>query len=304
MRPSVKTVVERLLLASGPAALSRWAHRGRALVLAYHNIVPEGEEVVGDESLHLQQARFAAQLDILLQSGAEVVSLDALIDAWSQSRTGTSSLSVAITFDDAYHGAVKSGVEELVRRDLPATIFVIPGLVGGQTFWWDALGSSQMARGTALRVAHGRNEGVMDWAHRRGLSIATVPRHARSASLTDLREAAGHDRITLGSHTWSHPNLTSLTESECLREFGRATEWLRYHFGSAPPWLSFPYGLHGQAAERAASESGYRGAFGVEGGWLPRRARHSDAFRLPRLNIPAGLSLDGFALRLAGLLSS
>lgn len=302
MHPTVKTLVERLLLHAGPATLSRWAHRGRALVLAYHNIVPEGERVVGDESLHLQQRRFAEQLDVLLESGARVVPLDALVDRSSEPEGG-SSFSVAITFDDAYHGAVRTGVEELVRRDLPATIFVIPDLVGDQTFWWDALGPSPMAREAALRVAHGRNEGIMAWARGRGLPIATMPQHARSASIAELRAAASYKGVTLASHTWSHPNLTSLTEDECRLEYGRATDWLRRHFGSAPGWLSYPYGLHGVAAERAASASGYHGAFAVEGGWLPRMARESDAFRLPRLNIPAGLSRDGFALRLAGLLS-
>lgn len=302
MHPSVKTLVERILLHAGPAALSKWAHRGRALVLAYHNVVPAGERILGDESLHLQQRRFAEQLDVLLESGARVVPLDALMNRLSESED-ESFVSVAITFDDAYHGAVKAGVEELIRRDLPATIFVIPDLVGDQTFWWDALGSSQMVREAALRVAHGRNDGILAWARGRGLSVATMPQHARSASLAELREAASYEGITLASHTWSHPNLTTLTEDECRLEYGRATDWLRCHFGCSPGWLSYPYGLHGAAAERAASASGYHGAFAVEGGWLPRTAWELDAFSLPRLNIPAGISRNGFALRLAGLLS-
>jgi len=302
MHPTAKSLVERLLLHAGPAALSRRAHRGRKLVLAYHNIVPAGERVVGDESLHLQQRRFAEQLDLILESGARVIPLDALMDRSSESED-ESFVSVSITFDDAYHGAVKTGVEELVRRDLPATIFVIPDLVGDQTFWWDALGSSNMAREAALRVDHGRNEGVFAWARGWGLPITTMPQHARSATLAELREAANYDGITLASHTWSHPNLTSLTEDECRLEFGRATDWLRCHFGYSPGWLSYPYGLHGATAERAASASGYHGAFAVEGGWLPRMAWELDAFRLPRLNIPAGISRDGFSLRLAGLLS-
>jgi hypothetical protein len=39
--------------------------------------------------------------------------------------------------------------------------------------------------------------------------------------------------------------------------------------------------------------------FLVDGGWLPPRP--DNLFALPRLNVPAGLSADGLALRLSGL---
>ena len=38
--------------------------RDAGLVLAYHNIVPAGEQVAGERSLHLMEERFAATLKL------------------------------------------------------------------------------------------------------------------------------------------------------------------------------------------------------------------------------------------------
>ena len=67
-------------------------------------------------------------------------------------------------------------------------------------------------------------------------------------------------------------------------------------------WLSYPYGLTSPTAAQAVERAGYVGAFLVEGGWLPRQQRFYHPFALPRLNVPAGLSVEGFQLRLSGLL--
>lgn len=276
-------------------------------MLAYHNVVPDGESVVGEESLHLPCREFAEQLDVLLKDAVRVVSLDELTRVAREPEEVDSHRRVAITFDDAYQGAIHAGIAELVRRNLPATVFVVPGLLGGQTFWWDALsatdaGLSLGTRSAALRTIDGRNEEVIHWARRQGLAIGTVPEHARSASEEDLREVAAHKGIEMASHTWSHANLVRLSEEDCRSEFARAANWLRERFQKDPSWLSYPYGLCSPAAQRAAAAIGHLGAFRIDGGWLPRSLERADVFRLPRLNIPAGLSRAGFALRLAGLL--
>jgi hypothetical protein len=51
----------------------------------------------------------------------------------------------------------------------------------------------------------------------------------------------------------------------------------------------------------AAARAGYEGALAIDGGWLP--AVPPDRYALPRVNVPPGLSLNGFVLRGAGLLT-
>jgi hypothetical protein len=94
--------------------------------------------------------------------------------------------------------------------------------------------------------------------------------------------------------------LTRATPAELTEELARPLAWLREQFPEhSLPAISYPYGLRSPSVETAARDSGYTMGFLVAGGWLP--AHGADPFALPRLNVPAGMSADGLALRLSGL---
>ena len=294
-------LAERGLNLSGYPAVSRYTLRGDILILAYHNIIPTGMALCGDRSLHLPQVEFAAQLDLLPRTH-DVVSLDQALHYPSGVRARPQ---VVITFDDAYRGAVTAGVRELVERSLPATIFVAPAFLGGRAFWWDALtdpaapGLDESFRERALGEFQGRDEPIRRWAQSIGRAAGPVAEHATCASEDDLRAAAGQPGITLGSHTWSHPNLARLDCTELREELLRSLRWLYGCFSQVVSCLSYPYGRSSAAVERAAAAAGYAAALRIDGGWI--QGRPNNRFALPRLNIPAGLSRNGFMLRAAGL---
>jgi len=299
-RQLLKTAVEQGLLRSGLPGISSRLRRSDTLILAYHNVVPDGGRVVGDSSLHLRRATFAAQLDALVEM-ADVVPLDS---ALSGNATGSGRPRVAITFDDAYRGAVTAGVEELTSRGLPATIFVPPALLDDGVFWWDALTPSGMpglppeVRDDALLRMAGRGSAIL--AEHGCSDTSHIPAYARGASEAELSRAAGHPVIALASHTWSHPNLAALSPSELEDELVRPLAWLRERFAGVLPYISYPYGHYSPAVERAAAAAGYRAALRIEGGWL--RDGETNRYAIPRLNVPSGLSNAGFRLRCSGLL--
>lgn len=298
----LKRAGESLLLSGGPVAIARRAFRHRCLILAYHNVLPDGAEPGADLSLHLPRADFANQLEQLTRH-CEVIPLAAL----TGSRSHGDRPRVAITFDDAYSGAITAGVDELVKRGLPATFFVCPGFVGGRAFWWDAVRSGKSPesfarlRATSLSDWKGQDDKVRDNAVKMGFTIHEPPSHARAATEAELTRAANMPGIMFGSHTWSHSNLTRLTDVELSGELERSLTWLHEWFGNVSSWLSYPYGLADSRVETAARSAGYQGALRVEGGWLPEVP--SNWFQLPRLNVPAGASIKRFAIQIAGLLS-
>jgi peptidoglycan/xylan/chitin deacetylase (PgdA/CDA1 family) len=301
MNPALKRAAEYVLLHGGVARAARGRMRGRSLVLAYHNVVPDGERPVGETSLHIPQRRFAEQLDALQHWCRVVPITDVLTDQDGEPRA-------AITFDDAYLGAVTTGIAEVARRGLPATIFVATGRLEGNAFWWDSLapagGEWKVHRRThALQECRGVQEAVEEWmASEHGASPARLPPHACAARLPDLEAALQHPGITLGSHTVRHPNLTCLAAAELQHELQESKSWLEERFGGAAvPWLAYPYGITTEEVAAAAAALGYAGAFRVSGGWLPRQS--PARYELPRLNVPSRLSSDGFALRISGLLA-
>jgi peptidoglycan/xylan/chitin deacetylase (PgdA/CDA1 family) len=299
-RQLLKTAVEQGLLHSGLPGISSRLRRADTLILAYHNVVPDGERVVGDSSLHLPRAVFAAQLDALLEM-ADVVSLEAALSG----RTAPSARPrVAITFDDAYRGAVVAGIAELAKRSLPATIFVPPALLDDGVFWWDALTPAGMpglageVRDDALLRMAGKGSAIL--AEHDCSDTSHVPAYARGASHAELRGAAELEGVTLASHSWSHPNLAALAPTELEDELVRPLAWLRERFAGVLPYISYPYGHYSPAVERAAAAAGYRAALRIEGGWL--RDGDTNRFAVPRLNVPSGISNAGFRLRCSGLL--
>ena len=274
------------------------------MVLAYHNVLPVGQPALGDRSLHLALAEFCTQLD-LLQAHCEIVALPSLLRPANPGERPR----VGITFDDAYRGAVIAGVAELVRRGLPATIFVAPGLLGDRSFWWDQAAEGAGApevppaiRVRALGPCRGSHDLVRaDW-RRQGFSLdgVALPPALRSATEAEVTAAAAQPGISLGAHSWSHPNLVALEDVSLQMELDRPLAWLRARYPAAViPWLAYPYGLHDPRVHAGATRTGFAAALRVEGGWL--RQGEVPGLQTPRLNVPAGISAERFRIQLSAL---
>lgn len=298
-REIAKSLVEKALRATGAPTRARSLRHRDTLILCYHNIVPTGLTAVGDISLHLPQQMFARQLDLLTRS-YDVVPLENALDPVPVTRSRPR---VVITFDDACAGALTAGTDELVQRGLPATFFVTPGMIGAGPYWWDAIrdASGQALQGAArdfiLETLQGRNEPAREWAVSKGYTLADVPAHQLAGSETLLQNAVANG-MTVASHTWSHPNLAALDEDDCRTELSSARDWLASRFPGFLPWLAYPYGLLSPAVERTVAQSGCTCAVRVEGGWMNGAA---EPYRIPRLNVGSGLSLEGFDIRVSGI---
>lgn len=298
VRQSVRRLGESLFAA--PAFVrSRLAGRaGQTLILAYHNIVPEGEPLAGEHSLHLDQGGFADHLDTLTSLLPVVRLRDVLDGTWDRGEAAA-----VITFDDAYSGALTAGVEELARRNLPATVFVAPAFLGGRSFWWDAFADRRTGalddplRERALTEWRGEDLRIRSEFEVAGREAAELPDHARAASEGALQAAVRSAGIDLGPHTWSHANLDALSEDEAEGEIRRSMDWLAERFAYASvPALALPYGL-GDAYAAIARRAGCTAVLRIRGGWArPDR----DLPVLPRFNVPRGLTPAGLRFRLAG----
>src|SRR6185503_1881953 len=125
---------------------------------------------------------FRDQLDALQQTHDVVPLRDVLNEAPRRGRPR-----VAITFDDAYLGAVRHAPAELSARGMPATIFVAPAFLGGRSFWWDALadprgGLDPGLRERALGDLRGEDAAIRAWARGRGFVETEPPDFQRASS--------------------------------------------------------------------------------------------------------------------------
>jgi len=299
----LKAMLERTIASSPLPALARRRVRFDALILAYHNIILDDSEPGADGSLHVRASPFADQLDALERTH-RVVGLEELLLGPSRAADRPR---VAITFDDAYRGALLVGVPALAARGMPATVFVSPGMLGGRAFWWDAFRFPSRAdadsfRALALNVAAGADEDVRALAVQQRVHMAPTQPFAVSGTEGDVAAAVhSHPGLKVASHTWTHPNLTRIDDGRLADELSRPLEWLTDRFADRMSGaLSYPYGLFDGRVASAARAAGYDAALAIDGGWL--RDTVFDRFSVPRLNIPSGLSTAGFRLRIDGVL--
>ena len=300
MRLRLKSALERALASRSISRFTRRRLNGQRLILAYHGVIPDGAEEAGERTLFITQRDFRAHLDMLAEF-ADVAALD-VIDEEGDGRPR-----VAITLDDAYRGAVCEGVHELVQRSLPATIFVAPARLNDHIFWWDALARDgcldPRVRHYALQELSGDDDRVRNWAASLKLPLSdSLPSYARAATLAELKQAVRSPSITVGAHTWSHVNLSTLNITDVIAEVSRPKAWLRREFpGKTVDWLAYPYGHDSVGAHAALLDSSYAAALKIDGGW--HRLNEVARFARPRLNIPFDLSVTGLKARTLGALT-
>ena len=191
----------------------------------------------------------------------------------------------------------------------PATIFVAPGLLDGHAFWWDALARARCAglapelRRRALEQLRGQDEadparGLTSQAYRatscrttpdRPPKISCAPRHRR----WDRSPWARIPGATRAFRASTAPDIAS--GDDPLARLARGP--VRLGVGSLALLPVRALLTHGHRGSRRRGLS----RCACDRRRVDSRACAGRSTPIPRLNVPAGLSARGFALRAAGL---
>jgi peptidoglycan/xylan/chitin deacetylase (PgdA/CDA1 family) len=264
---------------------------GSSLVLAYHNVIPRTLAGRGDVSLHLPVEAFVAQLRVAAAE-ADLVSLPVLL-----AEHGRAGRRVAVTFDDAYAGCLRYGLPACHAAGVSPTVFVAPALLGRFAPWdvWASRG--QWSEAARARYLHEWRGIAADHAE---LHAAELPEDYRIGTLPMLHAALAAQAFDIGNHTARHVNLGAFGTEEAVADVRDAARVLEAEFpGRTMPALAYPYGIAPRAA--LLSEAGFTAGFLVSGGWIGHQQAATGA-HLPRLNVPAGISVPRFAAQLRGWL--
>ncbi|GAA3288706.1 polysaccharide deacetylase family protein [Dactylosporangium vinaceum] len=85
-------------------------------------------------------------------------------------------------------------------------------------------------------------------------TLFTIGRNART--YPRLLRSAGRAGLWIGNHTWTHPDLTTLTPPRAGAELRRTQALLRKLAGTVPRLFRPPYGATGPAVRAAAARLG------------------------------------------------
>jgi len=224
-------------------------------ILTYHRISEQCED---SHSLKTDHFRDHMQY---LSDNYPVIALPDLVERMA-SRLLPEAGSVAITFDDGYKDAAEIVAEILDLYRLPATFYVVTGVLDGKT-------------------VPSKGSRFMTW---------TDVKHLASAG------------FEIGSHTVSHHSLGSMSAAEVEEELAQSRGRILQETGLPPHGMAYPFGTVRDVSPLIADiaeKVGYRHAVtAIHGLNCPG----CNPFLLSRTSITAGDGLRTFRMIMSGCL--
>ena len=313
-------------------ALCRRLYRRSLVGLTYHGVVTADRSAELDLYRTTASVRnFERHIDYIARcftpiSGSELI--HHLVDGTPFPRNP-----VVITFDDGYRNNVSLAAEILLKKGVPAIFHLTTGYIGKHSILWpdeillrildwpDAVLPSPVG---PVEIPLSDKAGRMWMARRITEECKPIPVSVREDFLRLLRsktpeipsrfDPEAHEFMNweearslvrngfdVGSHTVSHPILSSLSSSDIVTELRDSRCEIRSRTGHPCEILAFPNGERSDYSRVVCEEArnaGYRVAFAQEdcrAGWAPPQ------FAIPRLGVAGQFPVSLFYARVSGL---
>ena len=160
---------------------------------------------------------FSEQMSILSELDADVVSIEEMLHGADEGHGCKPK--IVITFDDGFRNLYEHAFPVLQRYRFPATVFLVTDYCGGMNSW-----PSQPSG--IMRQA------LLSWDQIKEMSRAG---------------------ITFGSHTQSHPNLTTISDREAEEEIVGSKRAIEDAIGHPVNTFAYPYGSFHDGVKKLAS---------------------------------------------------
>ncbi len=289
----MKRTALNLLQIAGAFAPFQWAHRRQPLILTYHRIGAD------DGATGISAKAFADQVEYL-RANYVITPLSRLAELLLEGREIPSRLA-AITIDDGYRDAYEVAYPILKKHRAPATLFVVTEFVEGNGWLWTdkaryltALARSrtfefaieggqflrlrlELSNETTRRNASGRinaalktlSEAARDATLARlanELDVRLPERPPSAYSAINWRQARemSDGTVEIGSHTLTHPILTSLSDDRLRDEVSQSRSRLEAEIGRKVETFCYPNGNYDLRAQREVARAGYQCAVTTE----------------------------------------
>jgi peptidoglycan/xylan/chitin deacetylase (PgdA/CDA1 family) len=256
------------------------------LVVGYHRVVEDfASSAQGSIPSMLISARMLEQQLDWIGRRFRFVSLDELGARLEAGDSGLNRLA-AVTFDDGYRDFYEMAFPLLMRKGIPAALFVSTGFVGTRNVHTHDKLYSLLARrpGNAYRstrrMIEGQSEVGLQQKIRELETAARIqdedfkPFYSVTWEMLDHMQKCG---ITVGSHTRTHIVIPNESGTRAAEELTGSRAELEKRLGAKVKHFAYPGGRFDSAAVTAVAQAGYKFAYTT--------CVHRDAAH-PQLTVP------------------
>jgi len=307
LRTRVKHAVARSASWSRLDAIARTAlHRTVPFTASYHRVVErlDANDRLALPAMQISTAMLERHLDWLARN-FHIVSLE---DLGKANGNGKRPLA-AVTFDDGYSDIYHHAFPLLIRKGIPAGIFLVTDLVGTpeppvherlhallaeasrqrsfedlRTILRDAnveapvtCDSFSATQFLLQNLSHSELQRVIDRLQTEFTVTENWQGALRPLSWEMVAEMR-HAGMTIGSHSKTHAFLTNESEERVTEEAEMSRRELERRLGVSAEWFAYPGGSFNRRVVRAVARAGYQ--FGFTDCW--HRDREHPQLTLPR----------------------
>lgn len=252
----------------GLTKLIAWWNRKQVMILCYHCVTPRPDLISDDPwKMFLDVKLFDSQLKYL-QKNYNVISLQEYLEARRSNRP-LPPYSVVLTFDDGKRNFLTVISPYLLKHNLPATTFVVVNNTEKAFF----------VNGSA---------NPCDWK----------PEDDHDdLSWQDLKRLMKAQKINVGSHSFTHPNLSEIAFEEVQNELKVSYQNIVANTKYKDVAIAYPHGQTTDEVVKFAQNIGYScGLTNMDAG----NDFETNLFKLNRTVINSDDDLPLFAARIAG----
>lgn len=303
----IKNMAKEIFHSSGLPELMLRRNRGRLCILCYHRITDSDN---GYRYLGISQDFFEQQI-LFLMKHFRILPFSEALERFKKASIKDPVL--VLTFDDGYRDNYAYAFPILKKYGISGTIFLTTDFIGTERkFWWNIV-ADIILNSPACNVDLDEKVAMIENINR---SLRRNRPEERENKIERLKEKYGFRDsdaketevlsweeikemhrygIEFGSHTLTHPDLTSLNRDEAKKEIFSSKEILEDVLGKDIHGFAYPYGSYTDDVKDIVRESGYSYA---RSGWDGFNTFEEDVFALRRID---GLvdRLQHFAVRLS-----
>jgi len=234
------------------------------------------------------------------QHGFQFISVQELVDLLRQSKPFPPS-AVVFTVDDGWKNNRTNIAGIAEKYKVPVTIFASTDPVEkGGAFWW-----SYAAKAAQKGLITETVSGLKKWPDtERKILISklaeTIPLQREAMTIAEIQEIAKGNFVQFGSHTVTHPILTTCSDLQSELEIKDSKTTLQNWILIEVHFFAYPYGLFTQRDINYLHHSGYDAAFTTVPVYITPENRHN-LFELPRFDVLENISFKENICRMTGL---